>query len=235
MPELKICGVTDATFACEAARRGIGYIGFIFADGSPRRITAEKARETRGAVELDTPARTVPTRFVGVFVEQTADEIAEIAGNVPLDVIQLHGDYAADVAAGLKAKGYEVWAIDGSAASAAADAVLLDGRLRGQRGGTGCRADWSRVPQLKLANRRVVLAGGISAENIASAIATGADIIDANSSLETSPGVKSTEKLDRLLAQLLTSNGDGIPEGCKPTSPRIPRTAPRPLRRSRQE
>ena len=56
--------------------------------------------------------------------------------------------------------------------------------------------------ELKRAGRRVVLAGAISAENIAAAVATGADVIDVNSSLETAPGVKSVERLDSLLSQL---------------------------------
>lgn len=202
LPELKICGVTDESFACAAAERGVDYLGFIFAGGSPRRITSARAREIRYAVERNSAARTIRPRFVGVFVEQTVGEIADIARNVPLDVIQLHGDYGAQDVTHLKARGYEVWAIYGSAASDSADAVLLDGQSGGCRGGTGRLADWSLVAELKRAPRRVVLAGGISAENIAYAVTTGADIIDVNSSLETSRGIKSLEKLDSLLREL---------------------------------
>ena len=61
------------------------------------------------------------------------------------------------------------------------------------------RADWSLVEPLKRVGRRVILAGGISAANIADATATGADILDINSSIETSPGVKSLALLDELL------------------------------------
>lgn len=78
------------------------------------------------------------------------------------------------------------------------DAVLLDGR----RGNESRRADWSLVAPLKESGRRVVLAGGISAENISAAIATDADVIDVNSSIETSPGVKSLELLDELLRSI---------------------------------
>ena len=233
MPELKVCGVTDAAFACAAARRGVDYLGFIFAEGSPRRITPAKAQETRCAVERTSTTKAIRPRFVGVFVEQTVGEIAEIARSVPLDVIQLHGDYGADKVATLKSKGYEVWRLhrpDGgglgtsrptagttgvSPVGAGEDAVLLDGR----RGAESRRADWSLVAGLKRAGRRVVLAGGISAGNIVAAIATGADIIDINSSIETAPGVKSVEKLDMLLCQLVKPCGDGIPASCKPTSP----------------
>ncbi|MBO7684480.1 MAG: phosphoribosylanthranilate isomerase [Kiritimatiellae bacterium] len=198
MPELKVCGITDATFACAAARRGVNYLGFIFAGGSPRRITPETARAIREAVELRSTAGASRPRFVGVFVEQTVGEIAETVRRVPLDVIQLHGDFGAREISELKATGCEVWRlynpVDGGE-----DALLLDGQRGGRRGGTGCLADWSLVSELKRAGRRVVLAGGISEGNIAAAAATGADVIDVNSSIETSPGVKSVEKLDSLL------------------------------------
>ena len=143
MSRLKVCGINDAAFAVEAARRGIDY------------------------------------------------------------AIQLHGDYGAEDVAALKSAGYEVWILhqQESDAEEIADAVLIDGRCGAKRGGTGMRADWSLVAPLKQAGRRVVLAGGISAENIAAAIATGADVIDINSSIETSPGKKSLELLDALLAQ----------------------------------
>ena len=79
------------------------------------------------------------------------------------------------------------------------DAVLLDGTDGKRSGGTGKRADWSLVPALKRTGRRVVLSGGISSANIADAMATGADMIDINSSIETEPGAKSTVLLYELL------------------------------------
>jgi indole-3-glycerol phosphate synthase/phosphoribosylanthranilate isomerase len=197
LPELKVCGVTDAAFACAAAQRGVDYLGFIFAEGSPRRVTPAKAKEIRGTVERRSTAGTDLPRFVGVFVAQTAGEIAEIARDVPLDVIQLHEDYGADAVSELKAAGYEVWRLH-NPVGGGEDAVLLDGR----RGTESRRADWSLVAERKRAGRRVVLAGAIAAENIAAAVATGADVIDVNSSLETAPGVKSVGRLDALLGEL---------------------------------
>ena len=208
MPQLKICGITDAAFAVEAARRGIDYLGLIFAEGSPRRVTVEQARQIVAAVRgASLAGRNVPDapRFVGVFVSHSAEEIVKIATSLALDVIQLHGDYGAEVVAALKAKGYEVWRLCGNLDSEVArerdppDAVLLDGRKGTQCGGTGLRADWSLVEPLKRAGQRVVLAGGISVANIADAATTGADVIDVNSSLETAPGKKSLALLDELL------------------------------------
>jgi indole-3-glycerol phosphate synthase/phosphoribosylanthranilate isomerase len=200
VPRLKVCGIADAAFAVEAARRGVDCLGLIFAEGSPRRVTEERAREIVGAVRQ---AGFSP-RFVGVFVKHPVAEIAEIASNVGFEVIQLHGEYSSDEVVYLKAQGYEVWRLHGPATGrtgilpvdSCEDAVLLDGR----RGTESHRADWSLVAPLKAAGRRVVLAGGISAANIADAAATGADVIDVNSAIESAPGVKSLTLLDELLA-----------------------------------
>ena len=226
--KLKVCGITSAAFAVEAAKRGVDYLGLIFAAKSPRRATAAQAREIVAAVSA---ASSPAPRFVGVFVEHSAQAILEIAGTVPISVIQLHSrNYGADDVALLKAAGYEIWALDGSAASASAaskgtvpicncknerecgkdgklcpvasasaDAILLDGRDGARCGGTGKLADWSRIAELKAESRRVVLAGGLSAANIAEAAATGADILDVNSGVETAPGAKSIPLLDELL------------------------------------
>lgn len=192
MPKLKICGITDAAFAVEAARRGADYLGFVFAENSPRRIDAAKAREIAAAAK--------GPKFVGVFTGGDAAGIAGIASVVPLDVAQLHGAFTAETVAALKGRGLEVWRLyDGTFAGE--DATLLDGRGGGMTGGTGKLADWSLVSGLRRAGRRVALAGGISADNVAAAVATGADIIDVNSSLEVSPGVKSAGRLEEFVVE----------------------------------
>lgn len=210
MPRLKVCGITDAAFAVEAARRGVDCLGLIFAEGSPRRVTEVRAREIVGAVRQ---AGFAP-RFVGVFVKHSVAEIAEIASNVGFEVVQLHGEYSSDEVAFMKARGYEVWRLHGPATGrtgilpvdSCEDAVLLDGR----RGTESHRADWSLVAPLKAAGRRVVLAGGISAANIADAVATGADVIDVNSAIESAPGVKSPALLAELLEAWACAMGRGM-------------------------
>ena len=192
MPRLKVCGINAPAFAAEAARLGVDYLGLIFAERSPRRVTVEAAREIVAAAG--------GPRFAGVFTTQPADEIERTASSLGIGTIQLHGDYDASAVASLRKAGFEVWALDGSSASASADAVLVDGRDGEKLGGTGRVADWSTVTKLKAAGRRVVLAGGISALNIGDAAGTGADVIDVNSSLETAPGVKSIDLLYSLMA-----------------------------------
>ncbi len=197
---LKICGVTDASFAVAAAAVA-DCLGFVFAAKSPRRISADDARRIRSAVRARRAAKPL---FVGVFAGQGVAEMLDVAAAVPLDVIQLHSpEYSeADVAA-LRATGREVWRLDAPGAeNGAADAVLIDGSAGGVFGGTGRLADWSRIAALKRSGRRVVLAGGIGAGNIAAALATDADVIDVNSSLETAPGVKSIALLDDLVRRI---------------------------------
>ena len=209
MPRLKVCGINDAAFAVEAARRGVDYLGLIFADQSPRRVTPDAAREIVEFVRGElSPARAEASplpRFVGVFTTGDIQEMLDIARFARLDAVQLHGlDYTAGQIAALKSRGLETWVLHGRGLDAEqiADAVLLDGRDGARSGGTGKCADWSLVAPLKAAGRRVVLAGGISSKNIAGAIATGADVVDVNSSLETSPGCKSVALLDELLGML---------------------------------
>lgn len=229
-PQLKVCGITDVAFAVEAARRGIGYLGFIFAENSPRRISPSKAREISDFIRTVISFEHIP-KLVGVFVSHSVGEIDKIAQLANLDVIQLHSrDYSADDIEALKSRGHEVWQLYGSRENGPCkcdcgkadsgneirrrrgmpDAVLLDGTDGKRSGGTGKRADWSLVPALKRAGRRVVLAGGISSANIADAMATGADVIDINSSIETEPCAKSTALLDELLEKAPTASG--LPE-----------------------
>ena len=196
---LKICGITDGCFARAAAEGGVDYLGFIFASKSPRCVTPERAAEIVAAV------RTVASpRMVGVFTPRPVADILCVADEVGFDVVQLHGRYApADVAA-VKASGREVWLLDdgGDPGATVADGILIDGVKGDRLGGTGERSDWSRVAVVKAAGKKAILAGGLSVKNIADAYATGADVLDVNSSLETAPGVKSLDLLAPLLRKL---------------------------------
>lgn len=213
-PKLKICGINDVGIAAEASRLGVDYVGVIFAARSPRRVSEADAAVIVAAAREARPQS--PPRAVGVFAEGSAAEIARIAAAVRLDVVQLHGRFDAAVVGDLKARGLEVWqllvsgersspvnaVVDPDAVAdpvVAADAVLVDGRVGDATGGTGRKADWSLVGELKRAGCRVVLAGGLSESNLAEAAATGADVLDVNSSLETAPGVKSLERVRSLL------------------------------------
>ena len=189
-PKIKVCGINDVAFAQRSEALGVDFLGFIFAEKSPRRVLPERAAEIAASL-------TGQAKRVGVFTTMSVDEILAVAAAVPLDVVQLHSThYGADDVGSLKANGLEVWRLNELCGS---DAVLLDGSSGGRCGGTGQLADWRRASELSATGVRVVLAGGISAENAASAAATGCAILDVNSSLETAPGVKSVERMESFM------------------------------------
>ena len=182
----------------------------IFAARSPRRVAPAAAKEIAAAARA--ARKDSPPRIVGVFTRETpVEDILRIAAETRLDVVQLHGDFDSGDAAKVKAAGFETWRLAGeNFEPGCEDAVLLDGRANGAVGGTGTLADWSLVSRFREAGKKVVLAGGISAGNAASAAATGADVLDVNSSVEDSPGVKSVEKLAGFLAGLSFAENDMI-------------------------
>ena len=199
--KLKICGINDAAFAAEAARRGVDYLGFIFEPSSPRYVTVEKAAliaaadwgqsalpgSTPNTQTTQTPKQPKHPLLVGVFVRHSVAEIIAIMRAARLDVVQLHRRAdAADVAA-LRAAGYEVWTLAGGAEG---DGVLFDSSH-----GDGETA-------FRRGAYRAILAGRIGVDNLAAALALGPDVLDVNSSLETAPGVKSAERLVQFLDAL---------------------------------
>jgi len=196
---LKICGIADPVFACVAAEGGVDYLGFIFASKSPRCVTPERAAEIVSAVRGG-----VSPKMVGVFTLRPVADVLRVTDEVGFDVVQLHGKFSPEDVAAVKASGREAWLLDdgGDPGATAADGILIDGVKGNLVGGTGERSDWARVAVVQAAGKKAILAGGLSVENIADAYATGADVLDVNSSLETSPGVKSLDLLAPLLRKL---------------------------------
>lgn len=172
-PEIKICGVNDADFAVEAERLGANYLGFVFAEGSPRQVSEGFVVATRRRLRGG-------ARCVGVFTDATIPEIIVEARVCGLDIVQLHRRATAKEVSELRAAGLEVWTLAGGAEG---DALLFD----------SSHGDGETV--LRKGPFKSVLAGGISAANVGEALERGADVIDASGSLECSRGVKSIERL----------------------------------------
>lgn len=201
--EIKFCGLTRAVDVQEAVALGAAYVGVIFA-GGPRTLAADAAQEVLAAA----PAT---VRRVGVFGDQSAAEIARIAERLELDVVQLHGVSPEDRVGTLRSLFTgQIWRVvrvasGGLAANQAAngdgaDAILLDAHVPGSTlGGTGVTLPWADLAEgLGGLRRRVkiVLAGGLRAENVARAIAAlGPDVVDVSSGVEVSPGIKDHEKM----------------------------------------
>jgi phosphoribosylanthranilate isomerase len=191
-PKIKICGVNDAAFAAEAERLGADYIGVIFVEGSPRMVTPEKAREIVSVLSGRTSA-------VGVFGGEPAAEVARIARFAGVGIVQLHRRASSEDVAALRAEGFEVWALAGGAP---ADALLFDSS-HGDGETSLRRGPW-----------KTVLAGGVNAENVAEVMRSGADVVDASGSLETSPGVKSIAKLSEFMERVKACAGDRAEAAC---------------------
>ena len=199
----KICGLTRAQDAAVAVAAGADYLGVVFA-GGPRRVTAQAAAEVRAA------AGVVPV--FGVFGEQSVDEILRISRAAALAGAQLHGIYRREDAARLRAEGLRVWRVVrltgpedlGLLRESAvdADAVLVEPRVAHATGGTGVALDLGLAceARARLSGGAMVLAGGLTPETVAAAVAlVRPDIVDVSSGVERLPGVKDPDKIARFL------------------------------------
>jgi phosphoribosylanthranilate isomerase len=191
---VKICGITRAEDALLAAALGVSAVGFVFWPGSPRLITPDAARRISRALPP------LVTR-VGVFVNMTPDEVAAIVARAELDVAQLHGEEVPGDFAGAGARVIKTVTLESDdrvdEARGLPDWVtpLVDASDRTRRGGTGERANWQRAARLA-ATRSIVLAGGLTAENVADAIAEVRPLaVDVSSGVESAPGIKSRDRM----------------------------------------
>ena len=203
---IKVCGLTRLEDALLAASLGADALGFVFWASSPRAISPEAA----AAIVLQLPPL---VGRVGVFVDASPSEVAAIANTVGLTALQLHGDEQPDRYTQLWLPIMKSIALDDEAARQAAAAwparftVLVDAADREKRGGTGRRANWAHAAALA-AIRPVVLAGGLSPDNVGEAIRTVRPwAVDVSSGVESSPGVKDSDALRRFVAAVAAENG----------------------------
>lgn len=206
--EVKVCGLTRAEDARAAWEAGATFGGLIFAPGSPRQVTIEAARGVR---------ETVPLRWVGVFVNAPLTEVARMAGELRLSAVQLHGEEPPDLIRGLRGHlpaGCEIWKAVRvrdrvpPLADTGADRLLLDAWQADRRGGTGRVFDWSLLHG-HADQGRIILGGGLTPANAASAAALGVSGLDVNSGVESAPGIKSRELLAAFFAALRGPGREG--------------------------
>jgi phosphoribosylanthranilate isomerase len=191
-----------------AVEGGARAVGLVFYQPSPRTVTAEIAAEL---------TRMLPTgtRAVGLFVGAGDDQIRAVTARVPLDLLQLHGDEPPRRVAEIKDRfGLPVMkAIRIATAAdllplpdyaAVADWILFDAKapanVRTLPGGTGMAFDWQLLRGVRI-DRPWMLSGGLTAQNLAEAVAiTGAKMVDVSSGVEDRPGVKSVARIQEFLA-----------------------------------
>jgi phosphoribosylanthranilate isomerase len=203
--EVKICGLTRAVDAEYADAAGASYLGVIFA-GGPRQRLPQQARDVLSGRRA---------RKVGVFADQAETEIAEIAREVGLDVIQLHGvSEPARVQAVRAATGLEVWTVlrtaDGVLPAEAeeladeSDALVVDALVPGTLGGSGVTVPWIELGESLDAmerGHRIVLAGGLTPENVGEAIDyVSPMVVDVSSGVESAPGIKDHARIRAFIA-----------------------------------
>jgi phosphoribosylanthranilate isomerase len=188
---VKVCGITRLEDAIAAVDAGAHAIGFVFWPDSPRFVDPYRARAIA--------ARLPPfVTAVGLFVNQPLSHVNGVAALVRLGAAQLHGDETPEFAAGVTAPVIRALPVDAAAAWPAGTTLLLDAHDPVKRGGTGRTIDWAAAADLA-AHRRVLLAGGLTPDNVADAIARVRPFgIDVSSGVERAPGVKDHQRIRAL-------------------------------------
>ncbi|MDF1614627.1 phosphoribosylanthranilate isomerase [Desulfurivibrio dismutans] len=204
---IKICGMTEPVRAREAVAAGVDALGFIFAAASPRRVLPEQAREIIASLPPFVDA-------VGVFVNEEAGVVRDIAQYCGLTMLQLHGEEDPDFCRSMPLRvmkairvGEHSLAADLGTYRGCVSAFLLDTYQPGIAGGTGESFDWQLVARLA-PPAPVVLAGGLTPDNVGEAIARVRPFaVDFNSGLESAPGIKDSSLLRRAVAAVGRADG----------------------------
>lgn len=202
---IKVCGITRPDDGRFAAQTGADAIGLVFFAKSPRHVAVSVAREIIAALPPFTTS-------VGLFVDASVDEVETVLQQVPLDLLQFHGDESAEYCAAfgrpyLKAvrmrPDTDLHQLSEEYASAAG--LLVDAYTPGVHGGTGATFDWCQVPA-DLASS-LVLAGGLDATNVSDAIKRLCPYgVDVSSGVEVSRGIKSAEKMHAFIRAVHASD-----------------------------
>jgi phosphoribosylanthranilate isomerase len=190
---VKICGITRLEDAEAAVAAGAGAIGFIFWPKSPRFIDPHRARKIAAMLPPFVAA-------VGVFVDQPIEYVNGVASLVRLGAVQLHGDETPAFAAAVSSPVIKAVPVAGLDPRAWPDVstLLLDVHDPVARGGTGRTIDWAAAASVA-AQRTILLAGGLTPDNVADAVARVRPFgIDVSSGVERAPGIKDHQRLRAL-------------------------------------
>jgi len=196
---VKICGMTNAEDARVAVEAGADAIGLIFVPETPRFVEFEVAR----AMAATVPAH---VKRVGVFVDMSVEEMNRVAGEVPLDLVQLHSDMPVESARRIDVPFIKVTRVRGAIdvdrlKTYKAAAYLLDTYVEGAHGGTGKAFDWGLALPVVEAGLPVLLSGGLTPENVAEAVRRVRPYgVDVASGVEARPGVKDHDKVRAFIA-----------------------------------
>ncbi|MCL6520402.1 MAG: phosphoribosylanthranilate isomerase [Armatimonadetes bacterium] len=196
--KVKICGITNIEDAVLAVESGADAIGFVFAE-SPRKVGIEEVCQIKEVI----PSSIIT---VGVFANQTADEISQIMKETGLSSAQIHGSLdSLEPQFGI-IRALRVKSVD-DINQAAKDpilsicwAILLDTHVEGKMGGTGKTFDWNLAKEARKLGKDIILAGGLNPSNVSDAIRIACpDWVDVSTGVEAYPGKKSHEKIKEFI------------------------------------
>lgn len=197
---VKICGITNVDDALAAAQCGADAVGFIFYESSKRCISPPEA----AAIIRELPEIVLP---VGVFVNTVREVIESVIEKTGIRIVQLHGDEGVDDCRGF---GIQTWKgvrfrreeeLE-TISNYDVDAFVFDAYSHGSYGGSGALSDWG-LARAMAQRYRVILAGGLSPENIVDAVQTVRPFgVDINSGVEVSPGTKNHRKIRAVMEKL---------------------------------
>ncbi|WMS87401.1 bifunctional indole-3-glycerol-phosphate synthase TrpC/phosphoribosylanthranilate isomerase TrpF [Pleionea litopenaei] len=202
---VKICGITDSVSAEVAHQAGASFLGLMFYQPSKRYVSVATASEI---------AKSVAGNYVGVFVDESLDNIMATCRQVPLKAIQLHGHESQSFARELRrALSYEqqLWKALPLTSSddvsvivdwlETVDKVVVDYQTKDQQGGSGKRFDWRWLTKLfeVCDSKNIVIAGGINIDNVTDLLIYPEATIDLSSGVENQPGKKDPAKIQAFM------------------------------------
>lgn len=201
---VKICGLTSVKDALFAVNCGADAIGLVFYEPSPRHVSIDQAWSIAESI----PAFVTKT---ALFVNPDVDYVKAVLRTVKIDLLQFHGDESPEfceqfgltyIKAVRMREDIDLVALEKRYSRSAG--LLLDAYKEGLPGGTGEQFDWTSIPS-DIA-QRIILAGGLNAENVQLAIQQVAPwALDVSGGVETSKGVKSAEKIQKFMQQVMST------------------------------
>jgi len=200
MVKVKICGITSLEDALTAIDAGADALGFVFYSRSPRHVTPEQAAEIIG--------RLPPfVQTVGLFVNEEPAVVNTTADRCALDLIQLHGEETPGYCDSIRRRIIKAFRVKDSStldllARYTVSGYLLDAWSPVAHGGTGQTFNWEIAAEASKRGHRIVLAGGLTPDNVAESIRQTCPYgVDVSSGVEAGPGRKDAGKVRLFIEQ----------------------------------
>ena len=198
---IKFCGMTNQQDVQRAIELGIDAVGFVFVSDSPRYVTLEQAQKIIEKV----PPFIIK---VGLFMNSEREYIHSVLKNIRLDLLQFHGEESEDFCLQFQCpylKAVPMRSIlslsDYCKNYPSAVGFVLDSHAEGQMGGSGEAFEWSQIP--KNHDKPMILAGGLTPENVAEAIRSAHPYaVDVSSGIEASKGIKDLVKMEHFIKEV---------------------------------